>query len=102
MGAVIVGNALVIFCMIAMAKRHDLDQDGCRGDRPMLVSAEPNLHSLLSGCYKIALHFGSAETQYLMRCNDRSRGGIDLLRSDEEVCLASKHNPFDAENGGGR
>ena len=58
----------------------------------MLVSAEPNLHSPLSGCYKIALHFGSAETQYPMRRIDRSRGGIDLLRSDEEVCLASKHN----------
>jgi hypothetical protein len=68
----------------------------------MLVSAEPNLHSPLLGCYKITLHFGSAETQYPMRRIDRSRGGIDLLRSDEEVCLASKHNPFDAENGGGR
>jgi hypothetical protein len=33
---------------------------------------------------------------------NRSRGGIDLLLSDEEVSLASKHNPFDAENGGGR
>jgi hypothetical protein len=26
----------------------------------MLVSAEPNLHSPLLGCYKIPLHFGSA------------------------------------------
>jgi hypothetical protein len=68
----------------------------------MLVSADPNLHSALLGCYKIALCFGSAETQYPMRRIDRWRGGIDLLRSDEEVCLASKHNPFDAENGGGR
>jgi hypothetical protein len=68
----------------------------------MLISAEPNLHSLLLGCYKIPLHFGSADTQYPMRRIDQSRGGIDLLLSNEEVCLASKHNPFDAENGGGR
>ncbi len=54
----------------------------------MLVSAEPNLHSPLSGCYKVPLHFGSAETQYPMRCIDQLRGGIDLLCSDEEVCLA--------------
>jgi hypothetical protein len=57
----------------------------------MLVSAEPNLHNALLGCYKIALHFGSAETQYPMHRIDQSRGGIDLLRSDEEVYLASKH-----------
>ncbi len=31
-GAGIVGNAFLVFC-IAMAKRDDLDQDGCRGDR---------------------------------------------------------------------
>jgi hypothetical protein len=68
----------------------------------MLFSAEPNLHSPLLGRYKIPLHFGSAETQYPMRCIDQSRGGIDLLCSDEEVCLAFKHNPFDAENGGGQ
>jgi hypothetical protein len=36
MGAVIVGNAFVIFC-IAMAKRHDLDQDDCRGDRNVVL-----------------------------------------------------------------
>jgi hypothetical protein len=55
----------------------------------MLVSAEPNLHSPLLGCCKVPLHFGSAETQYPMRRIDRLRGGIDidLLRSDEEVCL---------------
>jgi hypothetical protein len=53
----------------------------------MLVSAEPNLHSPLSGCYKIALHFGSAETQYPMRRIDRSRGGIDLLRSVKRFAL---------------
>jgi hypothetical protein len=71
----------------------------------MLVSAEPNLHSPFLGCYKIPLHFGLAETQYPMRRIDRSRGGVDLLLSGadvEEVCLASNHNPFDAENGGGR
>jgi hypothetical protein len=68
----------------------------------MLVSAEPNLHSPLLGCYKIALHFDLAETQYPMRRIDQSRGDKDILCSDEEVCLASKHNPFDAENGGGR
>jgi hypothetical protein len=56
-----------------------------------MVSAEPNLHSALLGCYKIALRFGSAETQYPMRRINRSRGGIDLLCSEEEVCVASKH-----------
>ena len=54
----------------------------------MLVSAEPNLHSPLLGCYKVPLHFGSAETQYPMCRIDRLRGDIDLLRSNEEVCLA--------------
>ena len=56
-----------------------------------MVSTEPNLHSPLLGCYKIALRFGSAETQYPMRRIDRSGGGIDLLCSEEEVCVASKH-----------
>ena len=61
-----------------------------------------SLHIPLLGCYKTPLHFGSAETQYPMCRIDRLRGDIDLLRSNEEVCLASKHNPFDTENGGGR
>jgi hypothetical protein len=33
---------------------------------------------------------------------DQGGRGINLLRSNEEVCLASKHNPFEAENGGGQ
>ena len=57
----------------------------------MLVSAEANLHSPLLGCYEIALRFASAETQYRMRRIDQSRGGIDLLCREEEVCVAPKH-----------
>jgi hypothetical protein len=44
----------------------------------MLVSKEPNLHSPLVGCYKIALHFGSAETQYPMRRILIDRGGVSI------------------------
>ncbi len=46
-GAVIVGNAFVIFCIVT-AKQHDLDRDVVE-ETAMMVSAEANLHSPLLG-----------------------------------------------------
>ena len=33
-----------------------------------------------------------------MRANDRSRKGIDLLRSDDKVCLGSMHKTLSTQN----
>ena len=84
------------------AKRHYLDHDGVE-DTATMVSTEPNLHSSLLGCYKIAPHFGSVEIQYPMYAIDRLSRGTDLLHTNEdELAKLVTHFLFGPENGGGR
>jgi hypothetical protein len=84
------------------AKQHYLDDDEVE-DTAMMVSTEPNLHSPLLGCYKIAPHFGSVEIQYPMYAIDRSSRGTDLLHTNEdELATLVAHFLFGPENGGGQ